>query len=256
MQLHQLSGASVRRVVDRSNARVGEHAHDWPVLSLFVLGSYRNETELGERFIAGPSAVLYQAGAAHRNTVAMYGFEQIEIEFDPAWLGRGLLPGTPVSRWVGGRAGFGARSLARLLNGTYSKENILAPVQRFVEQAAREPERTAPGWLSVVTRRLSEDTSLKMADLAREVGRHPSWLGTAYRRVAGERLLETAARLRVERAARLLRETDAAGAAIAQEAGFCDQSHMDRTFRRILGRSPSAVREDRAYIRRAGTTGP
>src|SRR5262249_52268677 len=77
--LSSFSGACVRRVIDRSHACVPEHAHEWPVLSLFVIGSYLNETELGERFICGPSAILYAAGARHRNTTAAVGFEQIEI---------------------------------------------------------------------------------------------------------------------------------------------------------------------------------
>lgn len=64
--------------------------------------------------------------------------------------------------------------------------------------------------------------------------------------------METAARFRVERAARLLRETDHACAYIAHEAGFCDQSHMNRTFRRLLGRAPSEVRDDRGAFRQAG----
>jgi AraC family transcriptional regulator len=85
--LRNLGGATVRRVVDRSHAQVPEHAHDWPMLSVFVLGRYSNQTELGETAIAGPSLILYRAGAAHRNTVGSVGFEQIEIEFDPAWLG-------------------------------------------------------------------------------------------------------------------------------------------------------------------------
>ena len=82
--LPSFSGACVRRVIDRSLARVPEHAHDWPVLSLFVIGSYLNETEVGTRFICGPSAVFYRAGARHRNATAAVGFEQIEIEFDPS----------------------------------------------------------------------------------------------------------------------------------------------------------------------------
>lgn len=53
----------------------------------------------------------------------------------------------------------------------------------------------------------------------------------------------------VERAARLLRETDESCAGIALEAGFRDQSHMSRVFRRVLGRSPSVVREDRREFR-------
>jgi transcriptional regulator GlxA family with amidase domain len=64
--------------------------------------------------------------------------------------------------------------------------------------------------------------------------------------------METAARFRVERAARSLRETNHACAYIAHEAGFCDQSHMNRTFRRSLGRTPSEVRDDRAVFRQMG----
>jgi AraC-like DNA-binding protein len=53
-----------------------------------------------------------------------------------------------------------------------------------------------------------------------------------------------------------LRETDKTGADVAQEAGFCDQSHMNRTFRRLLGRLPSAVRNDRANFRQQSTGSP
>ena len=229
-----------------------QHAHDWPVLSLFVIGGYLNQTELGETFIAGPSAVLYRAGAAHQNTIASAGFEQIEIEFDPAWLGHTLLPRAPVSRWLGGRAGAEARALAQVCGQETAEQRLRVAVQRFLQRARREPERAPPNWLATITQRLREDTTLKVSDLARQVSRHPSWLGAAYRRATGEGLLETAARLRVERAAYLLRETDRSSACVAVEAGFCDQSHMNRTFRRMLGRLPSAVREDRQGFRQDG----
>jgi AraC family transcriptional regulator len=126
---------------------------------------------------------------------------------------------------------------------------LRAAVQQFVERVSRKLERTPPSWVGTITRRLNEDTSLRVDDLAAEVGRHPSWLGTAYKRATGEGVLETAARFRVELAARLLRETNLAIACIAIEAGFCDQSHMNRAFRRVLGRSPSAVRSDRRGFR-------
>lgn len=64
--------------------------------------------------------------------------------------------------------------------------------------------------------------------------------------------METAARFRLERAAHLLRETDQTAAGVALEAGFCDQSHMNRTFRRLLGRLPSEVRNDRSEFRQIG----
>ena len=242
--LHQSGGVIVRRVVDLSDARVREHAHDWPVLSIFVLGGYLNQTELGRRVIDGPSAVLYRAGSAHRNTALSVGFEQIEVEFDPEWLGRAPVPSAPISHWIGGHTGFMARSLAQYCSGAINAAGIRTAIGQFMSTVRGAHEPTRAPWLDVVSRRLREDTSLKVHELARNVGRHPSWLGSAYRQATGEGLLEAAARFRIECASRLLRETDQSYACVALEAGFCDQSHMNRSFRRILGRLPTAVRQD------------
>ena len=246
--LRTFSGATVRRVIDRSGSFVAEHAHDWPVLSLFVMGGYLNAAEPGETFIAGPSAVLYRAGAAHRNAAAGDGFEQIELEFDPAWLGAEL-PAAPVSRWIGGAVGAEACRLARLCADEASEAALGAAVRRFLESAGAAHAPCAEGWIAEVGRRLRDDPGLGVRDLARAVRRHPAWLGTAYRRATGEGLAAAAARFRVERAARLLRETELAPAWVAADAGFCDQSHMSRSFRRVLGRPPSAVRAERAGFR-------
>ena len=247
--LRSFSGVSVRRVIDRSHACVPEHAHDWPVVSLFVMGSYLNETDVGKTFISGPSAVFYRAGAPHRNTTAALGFEQIEIEFDPNWLGRALVPTLPVVRWVGGRAGRETRYLGYACEAAASEKRLRAALQRFLEVASRQPRCEPASWIGTINRRLREDTTLSISDLAREISRHPSWVGSAYKQATGEGLQEAAARFRVERATRLLRETVQPYAAIALDAGFCDQSHMNRTFRRVLGRSPAAVRQERWAFR-------
>ena len=247
--LQSFSGACVRRVIDRSHVCVPEHSHNWPVLSLFVIGSYSNETELGERFISGPSAVFYRAGARHRNTTAAVGFEQIEIEFDPYWLGRRFLPRLPVTLWIGGRVGREAKYLARVCELEASENRLRAALREFLEGARREAAREPASWIGTISRRLREDTTLKISDLATEARRHPSWVGSAYRHATGEGLQESAARFRVEHATRLLRETGQPLSSIALEAGFCDQSHMNRTFRRTLGRSPATVREDQQDFR-------
>jgi AraC-like DNA-binding protein len=249
MLLRSYSGASIRRVIDPSHSCVPEHAHDWPVLSLFVIGSYLNETEAGETFVAGPSAVLYRAGARHRNTTAAVGFEQIEIEFDPSWLGSSPIPPLPVTLWVGGRVGAEARYLARSCEAEVSEARLRTALQRFFAGVSRQPPPVPARWIGAIGKRLGEDPTLRIADLAALVRRHPSWAGSAYRRATGEGFQETAARLRVERAARLLRETSQALSCIALDAGFCDQSHMNRTFGRVLGRSPAAVREERRDFR-------
>jgi AraC family transcriptional regulator len=247
--VRNLSGACIRRVIDRSGGLVAEHAHDWPVLSFFVLGSYQNGTELGESLISGPSAILYRAGSAHSNKAGPLGFEQIEIEFDPDWLGRSLMTDVPVSRWLGGPIGAEARTLARPPVFDLQEERLRAALRQFVKRARYLTKSAMPPWVHTITGRLRNDASLRINELSLDVQRHPSWVGTAYRRATGEGLTEVAARVRVERAAWLLRETDRSAADIAQEAGFCDQSHMNRTFRRVLARTPSAVRMDRFNFR-------
>jgi AraC-like DNA-binding protein len=254
--LKSFSGASIRRVIDRANARVPEHAHDWPVVSLFVIGAYTNHTELGELAISSPSAVLYRAGARHRNDVSSAGFEQIEIEFDPAWLPEANSPGAPVRRWIGGRSGALARLLAQQCSRDLSEEQLRAALRGLIECGGGDQRRAPPSWLGEIERRLQSDPAASVAGLAEEVGRHPSWLGAAYRLTRGEGIQDTAARLKVERAARMLRETDVSLAWVAGDAGFCDQSHMNRTFRRVLGRTPSVVRAERYDLRQGGSRPP
>lgn len=221
------------------------------MISLYVMGAYRNITERGEQDIAGPSMVFYGPGVAHRNVVGGMGFEQIEIEFDPAWLGASALPSDGLVLRVGGNCGAFARELAGACAARLAESELRSAIQRLLRIAGREPTTPASAWMVGLTTRLRADPSRLIGELAHEVGRSPAWIGPAYRRSTGEGLQETAARFRVERAAQLLRETDGSLAAIAADAGFCDQSHMNRTFRRMLGRSPLAVRADRESFRSA-----
>jgi AraC family transcriptional regulator len=247
--LHEFAGALVRRVIDPSRAVVHEHAHEWPMISLYVLGGYRNITEYGERDIAGPSMVFYRPGVVHRNVVGEMGFEQIEIEFDPAWLGPSGMPPDGILLRVGGACGVLARSIARACDAPLREDELVRAVRRLLSTARVESARHGDAWTGDVTARLRADPCRSIGSVAREVGRSPSWIGAAYRRSIGEGPQQAAARFRVERAARLLRESEESLACVAAEAGFCDQSHMNRTFRRVLGRSPTAVRRDRGAFR-------
>lgn len=247
--LHKFGGACVSRIIDPSRAVVAEHAHAWPMISLYVMGEYRNVTEHGERNIAGPSMVFYRPGVAHRNVVGETGFEQIEVEFDPAWLGVCALPSEELVLRVGGACGALARAIASACRARLSEVEFRDSIRRLLSIAHRQPAAQIGAWVGDITDRLRADPCRRIGDLAHEVGRSPAWIGPAYRRSSGEGLQETAARFRVERAARLLRESDQSLSAVAAEAGFCDQSHMNRTFGRMLGRSPTAIRKDREAFR-------
>jgi AraC family transcriptional regulator len=245
-------GVEVRRVIDPSCGAVAAHAHDWPVLSIFLLGAYRNHTEVGELDVAGPSALLYLAGASHANDIGDRGFEQIEIEFDPDWIGLSDLELPAVSRWVTGPPAAASRRLARLCMTRPDETVLREGVQQFIRRAQAITGPRPPPWMREVEEMQRERPKATVAELARSVGLHPGWLGSAYARHRGETLAETGMRRQVESAAKLLRETDLAQSAIAIEAGFCDQSHMIRSFGRVLGRRPTAIRADRSAMRLTG----
>ena len=186
-----------------------------------------------------------------RNVVGEMGFEQIEIEFDPRWLGASALPAKELLLRVGGACGAQARSIVGACAMQLAEADLRHSIRQLFSIALRERGVRGSTWAGDVTARLRADPGRRIGDLAREVGRSPAWIGPAYRHSSGEGLQQAAARFRVERAARLLRETEQSFADVAAEAGFCDQSHMNRTLRRLLGRSPTAVRADRKTFRSA-----
>lgn len=242
--LRQLSGARALTVVDGAGHRVEEHSHDWPVLSLFVAGQYHNRTESGERTINVPSAVFYRRGDAHANLTSDLGFEQVEIEFDPTWLRIDLKGKGPWHR-IGGRAGRAAKRLAGIWSDPgVNEEQLLASTRGFFRVAFASSDPPTPCWVKDVAEQLQSDDPPLTHHLARDLGLSCSWVTEAYRTAMGEGIVEAVRRRRVEKAAILVRETEATFAQVAAGAGFCDQSHMIRAFKSVLGRTPSAVRAE------------
>lgn len=248
-ELRRFSGGRLVRIVDGGNSTTPEHSHDWPILSLFVMGDYRKLHQDGETKIAGPSAVLHCAGAPHTNIVGGAGLEQVELQFDPAWLQMERSAGRPVNCWIGGRVATAARWLASVWMKTEVEEpELIDCTRRFLSLAVSDPATPEPPWLGRLLERLEEDEIPSTRELARELDLHSAWLARAYRAAVGEGLQDTLRRRRVQRAVSLLRESGWPTAEVAIAAGFCDQSHMNRGFQHVLGRSPVRVRGEQIAL--------
>lgn len=63
-----------------------------------------------------------------------------------------------------------------------------------------------------------------------------------FKRTTGMTPLGYVMRLRIEAVKRQLQESEKSLAAIADEAGFSDQSHMSKIFKRLTGTTPRAFR--------------
>jgi AraC family transcriptional regulator len=119
-----------------------------------------------------------------------------------------------------------------------------ATAQFLMRALASEPIAALP-WITNVTDQLCDEMPPSTEQLAHRLDLHPAYLARAYRAVTGEGVAETQRRRRVEAASSLLRHSSEPLAEIAIAAGFCDQSHMNRCFSAVLGRTPREVRRER-----------
>ncbi len=248
------SGATAVRVIAGGGTIVPEHSHDWPVLSLYLMGDYVKLSDRGEWRISSPSVVLHGPGEAHGSRLGGVGLEQLDIQFDPAWLGIKASRLASLRCWVGGEiANARSRLLALWLSPISSEDSLRRATLNFIEQAMSAHELRAPQWVALIDQRLDTRVAVTADELAGELDLHPTWLAQAYRAATGEGLREAAQRRRVEQATTLLRTTDEQPAGIAVDCGFCDQSHMNRAFRKLLGRTPGEVRAERSLLRRSAS---
>lgn len=98
--------------------------------------------------------------------------------------------------------------------------------------------------MDFVQEHLHQDLSLEA--LARQTGFSPYHFARLFRQTTGESPHQFVLRQRIERAQRLLKERHVPLAHIALETGFANQSHFTQVFKRHLGLTPRAYRQDLA----------
>jgi AraC-like DNA-binding protein len=127
-------------------------------------------------------------------------------------------------------------------------EGLLLELLALVARGEDGTERQgSPAWARRAYELLESGycRSLSLAPIAREVGVHPATLARGFRRAYGCTIGEMQRQLRLDFAARQLAATDLPLAAIAQQAGFFDQSHFTNAFRRRFGATPLRYRRAR-----------
>jgi len=106
------------------------------------------------------------------------------------------------------------------------------------------PGRVPPAWILVVRDILKErfQTPLRLKTLALLARVHVVHLARTFRSCFGTTIVGYVRGLRIDFACRRLASSDLPLSTIAADAGFADQSHMTRTFRRFLRTTPHRFR--------------
>jgi AraC family transcriptional regulator len=230
------------------------HVHDRRLFCVVLDGSYE-EVNSGRTHECTPSTMLFHA--AHEEHLERFGGaggRSLIVEIEPAWYKKveEVAPGgVRTSACEGGALRHSGAKLYR----EFASEDEASPLiieGLMLEMAGeflrlRQPSgNRPPRWLGDVRDYIHANFSRRLTlDLiGRAAGAHPVHVAQTFRRFHECTIGEYLRRLRVDFACRELAGSEKAMSQIALAAGFSDQSHFNRSFKREVGVSPSQYRAE------------
>ncbi len=207
-------------------------------------GRYPSSTLL---FRAAGDRWSYEAGAS--------GAACLVIDMDDLWLARARQQAPLIDRSTMLRGGLVLHLAERLFGEFTLRDEVsrlaieslaLGVLAEASRRAAKTGDAVAPAFIlrarDFADRHFAE--RLLLATVAAMVGVHPVHLARTFRRVYDTTFTGYVRDVRLEFARRQLKFTSTPLGEIALAAGFCDQSHFCRHFRRATGLSPAEYRHE------------
>lgn len=258
-------GSPVFTVVDAGSFRITDawfppgahlprHAHERTTFAVMIDGSF-DLTLHGQRLECAPSTVLTEpAGESHANEIGSQGAHVVVVQPDPSDAELIEPCARMLERLNHFRDAF-ITSQARRLGREVREPDDVSPLamqavvlDMFAKAArldvAQRRAAAPPEWLSRLTDLVHDRfrERLTIRDLAAEAGVHPSHLASVFREHHNMPVGEYIRRLKLDWAAdRLLASSQPLGR-IALAAGFADQSHFTRAFKKRMGMTPGMYR--------------
>jgi AraC family transcriptional regulator len=239
--------AEVRHSVGKT---VAMHEHEAPYFSLLLEGAYRERGDSFDILYEPYTLVFHSAGTVHEDEM-LGACRFFAVNLLPEWA-RVVeqLGGSPahVFELHGGDPVWLVLRLYRefLARADGSQATVEALLYELCAHVARQPTEDAhePLWLSHVDAAIDErfQEPIEIALMAAQAGVHPAHLCRTFRRFRNQTISDAVLRARVQHVARRLIECNESLSEIASEAGFADQSHMTRVFKRFTGYPPGEHR--------------
>ena len=233
--------------------RTPKHTHKRALFCFVIAGNYTEEYGGRTRECGSSTLLFHPADELHAEHFHESGGTSFIIEIEPEWFKRLRDQGIasqPAPGVKGGVAELLARRLYKELVQRDEVSDLI--IEGLMMELVGETSRGGaavevkhpPRWLEQAKKLLHERSAepLKLADIAREVSVHPVHLAQTFHKSYRCTVGDYVRRLRVERACRDLADSELPLADIALAAGFCDQSHFTRTFKRLIGIAPSLYR--------------
>ena len=254
----KLSDLELSEGLYNSGIKTPQHSHQWALLCLVLKGSYL-ESSGSKQYQRNCSTVFFHPPEEpHISNFSdtTVGIFQIEIKPQRLWQMECI---ASVFRNPINFAGGNEVQLAAKIYREFKWMDEASPVAiegltlELLAAAARLNYTTknhykTPDWLRNAKDFLHDNFSVNYSldRIAAEVGVHPKYLATEFRRRYHLTIGEYTRRLRVEHACRELAKSEASIVEIALSSGFCSQSHFTRTFKLLTGFTPSQYRKNQS----------
>ena len=244
----EAAGAIMFRNVHQQAMAVPEHEHPVAYFALLLQGNYR-EPGRGDEVYFTPFTTAFQPeGTRHRGKVEACGCDFFTGEVSPQVLHENEITrhlAHPVFERDGGKLLW----LMLRLYAQYRRQHECCPLTveslllELFAGAARTgalPSTDEPARWRIMREKIHDSfrESLRVKDLAAAAHVHPVHAARIFRRYSGCTPGEYLQNVRVQAACRMIAEDRNSLSEVAAEAGFADQSHMNRTFKRLVGSTP------------------
>jgi AraC family transcriptional regulator len=251
---YNVAGLTLGEKAFGPDTRLPDHEHALAHFYLVLCGACVDRHGRSSDHCAPATLMFHPAGARHSCDYRGSGARTFSLHLGEPWLERVREHAGLPDRSVRIQGGVPVWLATRLYDELREVDSALSLVieglalQLLGEVFCDPPaplERHSPRWPRRVRELLHARFAerLTLDEIARAVGIHPDRLCHGFREQYGCSVGEYVRRLRVEFACGQLARSDIPLVEIALAAGFADQSHFSKIFKRRMGISPAAFRQ-------------
>ena len=256
LRKQRCAGLVLSEVRHRTGRRLPEHSHDLAYFCLLLGGNYSERVGRRTLTYRPLTVVFHPPGLTHRDEVGGDGGHFFSVEMEARWV-ESLREYTAAPAAVTEARGDDLAWLATRLYREFREPDASSPlaVEGLVMAMLTDVARAAacvgerePRWLARAVELLHDEGRRQhtVGSVAAAVGVHPFHLSRVFKRFRRMTVGEYLNALRIERACRELERPASSIIDVALSAGFSDQSHFTRAFKRATGTTPGAFRRARS----------